>query len=124
MYGRYNRLLIIVLSALVIALIAGCTQPDDVLAPVASTDIILTPARLPSPPPGMIYEIWLVDKNDGHKSLGKFNWDSKMYRFSDSAGNVIDSLWTVNFDVLKYRRISLSIEKPESRPRTRAEILG
>jgi len=124
MYGHHNRLLIIILSALVIAFIAGCTQPDDILAPVASTKIILTPARLPSPPPGMVYEIWLVDKDGGHKSLGKFNWDSKMYRFLDTTGNRIDSLWTVNFDVLKYRRISLTVEQyPDPYPDSMGPIM-
>ena len=88
MYRRSNRLFFIALSAIILAVIAGCSQPNDVLAPVASTKIILRPERLPTPPQGMLYELWVKKNNDQSVSLGKFNWNNQLYRFSDSAGNV------------------------------------
>jgi hypothetical protein len=124
MYRRHNRLLFFALSAIIVAVIWGCSQPDDIIAPASSTDIILTPSRLPTPPPGMIYELWAVDADGEGLSLGKFDWDSRLYRFSDTSGNRIDSTWTVDFDVMKYKSICISVERfPDPAPDSMGPIM-
>lgn len=124
MYRRRNRLLFFALSALILAIISGCAQPDDIIAPASSTDIFLTPSRLPTPPPGMIYELWVVDEDDNSVSLGKFNWDSRLYRFSDTAGNRIDSVWTTDFDILNYKYLCVSIERfPDPQPDSMGPVM-
>jgi hypothetical protein len=124
MRERYNSLLLLALLIAILALLGGCSQPDDVLAPVASTQVILTPSRLPSPPAGMIYELWMTKNTGEYFSLGKFNWDSKLYRFSDISGNRIDSTWTVDFDALNYDKIAVTIEEyPDSYPDSMGPIM-
>lgn len=124
MYRRRNRLLSFVLSALILAVIGGCSQPDDIIAPASATDIFLTPSRLPTPPPGMIYELWVVDEDDNSVSLGKFNWDSRLYRFSDTAGNRLDSVWTADFDILKYKYLCVTVERfPDPQPDSMGPVM-
>ncbi len=124
MCRRYNRLLFLGLSAVFIIMMWGCSQPDDIMTPASTTKLILRPERLPTLPNGMIYELWV--KNDDNKpiSLGKFNWNSELYQFHDSAGNKMDSLWTVNFDALKYKWICLSVETyPDLEPDSMGPVM-
>jgi hypothetical protein len=124
MRERYNSLLLLALLVTILALLGGCSQPDDVLAPVYSTQLILSPSRLPSPPSGMVYELWLTKNSGEYLSLGKFNWDSKLYRFYDVSGNVIDSAWTINEDALNYDQITLTIEEyPDAEPDSMGPIM-
>jgi hypothetical protein len=124
MYRRFNRLLCIALSAALLAVFAGCSQPDDVLSPVSSTKIILTPERLPTLPQGMIYELWLKKNNDDVISLGKFGWDSRLYRFYDAAGNRRDSIWEVAFDALQGKSLMISVENnPDPQPSVMGPVM-
>ncbi|SYZ73491.1 exported hypothetical protein [Candidatus Zixiibacteriota bacterium] len=124
MYRRFNRLLFIALSAALLALLAGCTQPDDVLSPVSTTKLILRPERLPTLPQGLIYELWLKKSNDDVISLGKFGWDSRLYRFYDAAGNTRDSLWEVNFDALQGKSLIISVESnPDPQPSVMGSVM-
>ncbi len=124
MYRRFNRLLCIALSAALLAVFAGCSQPDDVLSPVSSTKIILTPERLPTLPQGMIYELWLKKNNDDVISLGKFGWDSRLYRFYDAAGNRRDSVWEVAFDALQGKSLMISVENnPDPQPSVMGPVM-
>ncbi len=124
MYRRCNRLLLLVLSALFIVVIGGCSQPEDVLSPASTTKLVLRPERLPALPTGMIYELWVKNDAGDPISLGKFDWNDKMYQFSDSAGNKIDSIWAANFDVLKYKWICVSVEKyPDPEPNSMGPVM-
>ena len=53
----------------------GCTQPEDIVTPISSSEITLAAERLPSLPDGMAYELWVADNSDT-VSLGKFTWDA------------------------------------------------
>ncbi|RKX18619.1 MAG: hypothetical protein DRP51_08865 [Candidatus Zixiibacteriota bacterium] len=112
MHGRYNRLILTTLTAVLLVLVFGCTQPDDVLAPVSTTRIILEPERLPSLPDSFYYHIWIIDTSQMAYSVGRFYWGSAQFKFYDLDSNVIDSLWTVDYDILDpfYRFISVSVE--------------
>jgi hypothetical protein len=115
MFGRYNRLIFIALVAIIVGIIGACTQPDDIVAPAASSQLTLTPARLPSLPTGMVYKLWLTKTDVAPRSLGAFSWDNEAYRFlPDSAANRIGSTWTLDFDALQYNKICLTIETDSS----------
>ena len=118
MHGRYNRFVSIVLTAIFIVLVLGCTQPEDVIAPYSTTRIILEPERLPSLPADMAYYLWTIDTADQAYYVGRFLWNNDYYRFSDLDGNTIDSMWIVDYDILDphYRFIAVSVEKTDDLP--------
>ena len=118
MFGRYNRLVFTVLTATILILIFGCTQPDDIVAPVSNTKIILSPERLPALPSGMYYQVWAIDTAQNAYSIGSFIWKSRDYQFADLDSNDIDSIWNVNYDIMDpfYRFISVSVEQLDDRP--------
>ncbi len=118
MHGRYNRMILNILTAVLLVLVFGCTQPDDVLAPVSTTRIILEPERLPSLPDSMYYHIWIIDTAQMAYSVGSFYWNSNKFKFYDLDSNVIDSAWTVNYDILNpfYRFINVSVENIGNMP--------
>jgi hypothetical protein len=124
MHGRYNRLLFLVLSAFVVSSFWGCSQPDNIVAPASTTKFVLSPERLPSPPEGMVYELWVKNDDGQPISLGKFDWNDELYRFYDTAGNRIDSIWTVGFDALKYKYLCISVENyPDPDPASMGPIM-
>jgi hypothetical protein len=112
MHVRSGRLIFAGLFALIVAFIWGCTQPEDVVAPISTTRIHLIPAQLPSAPPGYLYELWTIDTNGTAHSAGKFIWENKKYRFLDTDSNEIDSVWTVKYDLLDpfYEYLAVSVE--------------
>ncbi len=112
MNRRFNRLTLTILAAVMLIFVFGCSQPDDVLAPVSTTRIILEPERLPSLPDSFYYHIWVIDTAQMAYSVGSFYWGDTQYRFYDLDSNVIDSIWTVNYDILDpfYSFIGVSVE--------------
>ncbi|UCD94606.1 MAG: anti-sigma factor [Candidatus Zixiibacteriota bacterium] len=112
MHVRSSRLITAGLFALIVALIWGCSQPEDVVAPISTTKIHLTPAQLPSAPPGYLYELWTLDTNGRAYSAGKFIWDNKKYKFYDTDSSEIDNIWSVKYDLLDpfYEYLAVSIE--------------
>ncbi|PKK82250.1 MAG: hypothetical protein CVT49_14595 [candidate division Zixibacteria bacterium HGW-Zixibacteria-1] len=126
MLGRQIRLFLTSLMILVSVLFVGCDQPDDVVAPVSATKIYLSPVQLPSTPSGFIYEFWAKDTAGTAYSIGKFQWDSYLYRFLDGNSNKIDSFWTVDYDVLNsfYRFLEVSVEPyPDPQPDVQGAII-
>ncbi|UCD16537.1 MAG: hypothetical protein JSV44_08705, partial [Candidatus Zixiibacteriota bacterium] len=122
MNGRSNRLFFTALFAILLSLIFGCTQPEDIMAPASTTDITLNPERLPSPPPGYAYALWIVDTDGEPIFIDIFDWDSELYLFrdtADTAGNRIDPIWTIDFDILQtdkdgnliYDYLSMTVEE-------------
>jgi hypothetical protein len=124
MYRRYNRLLFLIFAATAAIVIWGCSQSEDIVAPASTTKFILRPERLPTLPEGMVYELWVKNDNGGQVSLGKFRWDSELYRFYDTAGNRIDSLFSADFDALNYKYLCLSVENyPDSYPDSMGPVM-
>ncbi len=116
MQGRYNHLLFIILAITVTGLWFGCTQPDDVMAPISQTQLTLSPDRLPTLPDSLVYYFWAIDSasNDPHAyRIGSFIWSSELYKFYDLDTNEIDSVWDINYDVLDpfYKYVVLTVEK-------------
>lgn len=115
MQGRYNHLLFIILAILITALWFGCSQPDDVIAPISETDLTLSPDRLPTLPDSMVYYFWAIDSSSDPDAylIGNFIWNNELYRFYDLDSNVIDSVWDVEYDILDpfYKYVAITIEK-------------
>jgi len=120
MQGRYNHLLFIILAITVTGLWFGCTQPDDVMAPVSQTQLTLSPDRLPTLPDSLVYYLWAVDTASDPNAyrIGSFIWSSGLYKFYDLDTNEIDSVWNINYDVLDpfYEYLVLSVEKMGNLP--------
>jgi len=126
MHGPYIRLFFVTLLLIVFALISGCTQPEDIAAPISTTKICMSPACMPSTPDGYSYELWAVDTLDNYYSIGKFLWDNYMYRFYDIDSNRLDTVWTVQYDLLNpfYRFLAVSVEKlPDVYPDSAGPIM-
>jgi hypothetical protein len=119
MHRRRLRWFYIIITGVVFALVLGCTQPEDVVAPVSATNIVLYPALLPSLPAGYCYELWAIDTNEATYPIGKFFWNSDLYRFYDTAMNRIDSVWTFGYDLLDplFQYLAVSVEEyPDIEP--------
>ncbi len=115
MQGRYNRLLFIILAITVTALWFGCTQPDDIIAPVSDTELSLSPDRLPTLPDSLVYYFWAIDsaQNGDAYLIGSFIWSNEVYKFYDLDTNLIDSIWEIDYDLLDpfFRYLAVSVER-------------
>lgn len=87
----------------------GCTQSEDIVTPVSSTEVSLSIERLPSLPDGMLYELWVADNSDT-VSLGKFGWDAVNRRFLNADGDEMTSAFALSDDILKFRTCFVSVE--------------
>jgi hypothetical protein len=109
MRRQLNYLPFLVLACVVGLGAVGCTQSDDIVTPVATTEIALEPERLPALPSDMIYELWVRD-NDNAVSLGKFWWDDQARTFLDSAGQARSNTFVLSGDILSYLTIAVTVE--------------
>jgi hypothetical protein len=87
----------------------GCSQSEDIVTPVSSTEISLSAERLPALPDGMLYELWVADNSDT-VSLGKFGWDNVNRRFLNADGDEITGSFALKDDILKYRSCFVTVE--------------
>jgi hypothetical protein len=88
---------------------AGCSQDEDVVSPISTTELTLSVLRLPTPPPGMIYELWAANSRDTI-SLGKFSYDPTLQRFLDESGAARENVFTFNGDLFLYKSVFVSVE--------------
>jgi hypothetical protein len=109
MLRRLNYLLFIGLVAVVAYGLYGCSQKDDVLTPISTTEINLTPERLPALPVGMAYELWVASSQDT-ASVSKFRYDQEQKDFLDLDGQVISNKFIFHGDINNYRSIFVSVE--------------
>jgi len=126
MFGRFNGLFIIGIILILPALFLGCSQSEDVIAPISLSELHLKPILLPSAPAGYLYEFWAIDTLGNSYSLGKFIWDQELYRFYDADSNRIDSVWSVEYDILDpfYEYLAVSLETiPDAQPDTPGPIM-
>lgn len=126
MLGRQIRLFLTSLMILVSILFIGCDQPDDVVAPVSTTKIYLSPVQLPSTPSGFIYELWAKDTAGTAYPIGKFQWNSYLHHFYDADSNQIDSSWTFDYDILDdyFRYLEVTVEPfPDYEPDVQGAVM-
>nr|MBN2277065.1 hypothetical protein [candidate division Zixibacteria bacterium] len=126
MFGRFNGLLFSGIVVLLLSLFLGCSQSDDVIAPISLSEFHLKPVMLPNAPAGYLYEMWVIDTLGNSYSLGKFIWNADLYRFYDSDSSRIDSVWTVEYDILDpfYKYMAVSLETlDDAQPDTPGPIM-
>ncbi len=111
MTRRVNKLMIIALGVIVGTLYFGCSQPEDILTPVAFTDLNLNVQMLPTAPDGMVYELWLTKDGDT-VSIGKFNYDPANKKVLDVNGQprADGSRFVFDGDIFAYDSMLVSVE--------------
>ncbi len=116
MFRRLARNPLTMLTALtaVFALYMGCAQTQPVSAPFSKATINLSPRAFPSPPTGMIYELWVQRLNGDNKSLGRFGWDQDLYVMRDIDGAARERTFNADFNILDWDFLSVSIENIDS----------
>jgi len=115
---RNNRLIFLAITLISLTLYWSCSQPGDVIREKSTTIVSLTSERLPSPPEGMIYELW-VCKNEvvdisvaasDVKSLGRFLFDNDVKKYYDENGVEIENRFILDDDIFSYSKIFVSVE--------------
>ncbi|MCH9030877.1 MAG: hypothetical protein IIB00_01265, partial [candidate division Zixibacteria bacterium] len=108
--------------------VLGCSDTDPVLSSFTESSITLSPSRLPSPPDGMIYELWVVKVNDqtgsffDYISIELFDWDQDLYVMRDASGVKRSRVFDIDFNILDYDILFVSIEQKASTG-TRSSIM-
>jgi hypothetical protein len=123
MFKLDRRLLVLVLVLGMLLAIFGCSQTDDVTAPISMTKVQLTANRLPTPVPGMAYELW-ASKVDYREiadqsqvaSLGQFSYltsDTLVSFLEPGLDTVVradGNLFTLDDDVFSYAYLLVTVE--------------
>ena len=113
--ARYTP--VIAITAILTVSVLGCSDTDPVLSSFTDSSITLSPSRLPSPPNGMIYELWAVKVDDQTGllfdliSIGVFDWDQELYVMRDASGVKRSRVFEKNLNILKYDILFVSIEQ-------------
>ncbi|MDH4156364.1 MAG: hypothetical protein OEW00_03700 [candidate division Zixibacteria bacterium] len=113
MFRRYKPLLVTAFVICSVSLFWGCSQPDDIFTPVFRTEISLSPERLPTNPPGMIYSLWAANNETGDTVyIGKFGYNYKTVQFMDenSTPRADTNLFVLNDDLFSYTHLFVSID--------------
>jgi hypothetical protein len=131
-----NRLLLFALGLALLFLALGCSQSDNITASKKVTNLWLTAERLPNPPVGMVYELWVasvpvtgmsIPANE-LVSLGKFSFVSNdsVVAFLDVDGEVrADSnQFKLQADAYDFEAMFISVEPfNDSLPETPGPIM-
>jgi hypothetical protein len=112
MFRRLARNPLTLLTALtaVFALYMGCAEDQPISAPFTRATVNLSPRAFPSPPDGMIYELWLQKLDGSDTSLGRFGWDQDLYVMRDPMGVATDRNFPVDLNILDWDFLSVSVE--------------
>ncbi|MFQ5500101.1 MAG: hypothetical protein ACE5FH_10575 [Candidatus Zixiibacteriota bacterium] len=116
MYARRRRLMFAALAACTITIYVSCSQPDDVLLPANHTEVTLREQLLPTNPPGLVYEVWVINElgtaSQKQMSLGKFTYDNNTKTYLDSTGSARsdNNLFRLDDDIFNWDQIVISVE--------------
>ena len=118
--SRVKNLLGLMSLLVVSSFLAGCAEEGDVLLKPSSTMFSLEISKLPTAPPGMIYELWVCTRaaidtsapSNLIKPLMRFNYltGSAGPFLADTAGNPISTNQTLGVDIFDYSSVFVSIE--------------
>lgn len=115
---RNNRLIFLVITLISLTLYWSCSQPGDVLLQKSTTVISLTSERLPTPPDGMIYELWVSRIENVSTSiaasnvisLGRFSFNNTTKKYFNENGEEIANRFVLNDDIFKFVKMFVSVE--------------
>ncbi len=125
MIRRANRLALLALAVMSVTLYYGCSQTDDIVTPVSTTVLTLDASLLPTPPDGMVYELW-VNNGDAPASIGRFRYNQVTKQYLTESGQVRTDGNKFRFsgDVLSFDEIFLSVENsPDGDPSSPANVM-
>jgi len=118
-----SRLLFLIMILGILTVSWSCSQTDDITASKSLTNIWLSAERLPSLPPGMVYELWVAEKpvtdtamaTDELISFGRFSHinNDTINAFLEVDGTVrADSnKFVLNADLFDYSGIFVTVEE-------------
>jgi hypothetical protein len=110
MLRRSNCLPFLVLASFTIILLLSCSQSEDIVTPISTTEIALTAERLPTTPAGMAYELWVAKSSDT-VAVGEFLYDGDAMTFKDLSGVERSNAFTLKGDIMSYSHVFVSIER-------------
>ncbi len=124
MHKRPKRLLALALLISAVTLYWGCSQPEDVYTDVTQTTIYLNPERLPSNPPGLVYNLCVAEGlvNDSvHNAhcFGEFGYNFEQGKFKvrhadpDSADRADSNRFLLPADIMKYGYLFVSVQRTD-----------
>lgn len=122
MKGIHSRLILLILgTALLAGLFIGCSQKDDVVTPISRSVLTLDPQNLPSPPSGMLYELWVSKGTVTDTAfdlslatpLGRFSYVSNdsVKSFLDESGAPHDGVFDLGGDFQTYRSVFVGLHR-------------
>jgi len=130
-----RRILLLVALGLLVV-VWSCDQTDDVTAPRSITKVWLSAERLPTPSPGMVYQLWAADTNvtaisgAAHvKSLGQFSYieNDTIKAFLEPATLLVradSNQFNLEGDLFRYAYLLISVECLDSTPVVPGPILA
>ncbi len=117
MTRRANRLIMLALAVISVTIYFGCTQPEDVVQPVARSVLTLDARLVPSLPDSMAYEIWLATSEET-VSVARFNYDQSTKSFLNEDGTVREDGNEFEFDgdILSFSEMWVAVQRMDDPP--------
>jgi len=111
MSNRMKRLVAILALVLTSVIYWGCTEAPDIVVPVATSEVTLSPQLFPSNFVGMHYELWVANTADT-ASLGKFTYHNFYKRFQELNGvaRANGNRFFLDDNIYSYSKIFVSVE--------------
>jgi len=117
-----SRVLLLITALGLLAAFWGCSQTDDVTASRSITKVWLAAERLPTPPVGMVYELWASKEQitsltaDVVKSLGRFSYVNcdTLEAFLDPDNGAVradSNQFLLTADLFDYNYLFVSLER-------------
>ena len=120
MSRRFLRLLALGLAVCAAAFWWGCSQPEDIVVGKGETIVDLNAERLPTPPDGMYYKLWVADTLADHSvqgahEIGSFIYDFETQTYFDQSGveRADSNRFVFPGDVLDYQWMVVSVQRTD-----------
>ncbi len=108
-----SKIFLIATMVVLLFVVFGCSQKDDVVKPQDKASLTLRPQYLPELEDIYTYEFWAFSVSGADTtftSLGKFLWDNALYRFRNVDGSVRDSVFELPEAYNLYDYFAITIE--------------
>lgn len=130
MKGIYVRSGLLFFCAVITSIVlVGCSQTDDVVSRVERSVLTLDAQNLPTPPAGLIYELWISKETvvdtafdlSQATSLGRFSYVSNdsVRTFLDEAGTPRSAVFDLSSDFQTYRSVFVGLHRTDDDAGTR-----
>lgn len=124
-----SRLWFAITAGLLVLASWGCSQREDIVTPISRSELTLQATSLPSPPSGLMYELWIsgesvvdtgFDLNQA-RSLGRFSYinNDSINSFLDTNGKPRSATFEMQGDFRSYRSVFVSLQRADDPAGTR-----